>query len=548
MNRWPERPSGAQVVSVLIALLLLAAALLGPVAGWLAAVAALALLVAAYVDFRSRRAGHQAIESLARSVRELAGGSREVSADESLSGALGTMAADLNRHAADVRARESAATELQRRLRRLTHFYAALENTNRACARAKSPLELFEALCCIVTETGHTAMAWVGAVDGQRMNPVAWSSELAREYTTDLDIFWDPARPQSIGPTASAVLANKPYVASNYDEDPRTHQFRERAARFGIRSAVALPITTKGVVTAVLNIYSDVLDYFDDELVAVALELASDISFALNSLEDQRARAAAEEALTESSRRLRQVFDMLPGYVVAMSADGSTFVDANSYTCALFGLSRAEVAGKTSRELNRGLHPDDAERVFGAVDRNGHVSNFEARLMVGRTEVREALLSVRRIELDGQAANLIVGCDITEKKAAERALAQREHQVMALVESTSEAIVVVDIKQNLVFLNNAAAEMFQVDRNAVLGTPLSRLVPDWARAAHGAHVAKVLSSQASDGAMGMRRTTRGLRANGEEFDIEATIVRTLSDDKVRGIAIIRERPTAAASG
>src|SRR5688572_7918064 len=106
--------------------------------------------------------------------------------------------------------------------------------------------------------------------------------------------------------------------------------------------------------------------------------------------------------------------------------------------------------------------------------------------------------------------------------ADERVEASRE-QLEAIVDSAMDAIITIDEKQAIVFFNRAAELVFRCPRSAALGSPLERFIPERFRAAHGSHIAHFARTGVTSRRMGDVTTLWGLRADGEEFPIEASI-------------------------
>lgn len=86
-----------------------------------------------------------------------------------------------------------------------------------------------------------------------------------------------------------------------------------------------------------------------------------------------------------------------------------------------------------------------------------------------------------------------------------------------------DAIVTVDERQNIVLYNQAAEKTFGWPVQQVLGQPLSLLIPARFHAAHGEHVKGFSGTGVSSRRMGGSALVYGQRANGEEFQIDASI-------------------------
>ena len=98
-----------------------------------------------------------------------------------------------------------------------------------------------------------------------------------------------------------------------------------------------------------------------------------------------------------------------------------------------------------------------------------------------------------------------------------------EAQLGAIVDSAMDAIISVDVAQNIVLFNRAAEIIFRCPRAQAIGTPLERFIPERFRAAHRAHVEHFGRTGVTSRRMGDITTLWGLRADGEEFPLEASI-------------------------
>jgi PAS domain S-box-containing protein len=93
---------------------------------------------------------------------------------------------------------------------------------------------------------------------------------------------------------------------------------------------------------------------------------------------------------------------------------------------------------------------------------------------------------------------------LIKREETEDALRESQARLAGIVESAMDAIITVDGGQRILFFNRAAEQMFRCTAADALGRPLDRFIPGRFRAAHAAHV-------------------RALRADGEEFPVEASI-------------------------
>jgi PAS domain S-box-containing protein len=86
-----------------------------------------------------------------------------------------------------------------------------------------------------------------------------------------------------------------------------------------------------------------------------------------------------------------------------------------------------------------------------------------------------------------------------------------------------DAIISVDARHRIVLFNAAAESMFGVGAGEALGQSLSRFIPEWYRAAHTRHAKEFGRTGVSTRRMGALGMISGLRGDGQEFPIEASI-------------------------
>jgi PAS domain S-box-containing protein len=110
-----------------------------------------------------------------------------------------------------------------------------------------------------------------------------------------------------------------------------------------------------------------------------------------------------------------------------------------------------------------------------------------------------------------------------EVMVAERRTIASDARLAAILESAMDAVITVDPGQRIILFNRAAEQLFGCRREEALGAPLARFIPTRFRAAHHGHIEKFGSTGATSRRMGDATTLWALRADGNEFPIEASI-------------------------
>ena len=126
--------------------------------------------------------------------------------------------------------------------------------------------------------------------------------------------------------------------------------------------------------------------------------------------------------LLQSEARYRTAFQTSPDAInITRLADG-LYLDVNDGFLSLTGLTREEVIGKTSLELNIWRNLEDRQRLVDALQRDGSCNNLEADFVTRNGTVKTALMSAQMLTLDGVQAVLSITRDISERKRAEQVI------------------------------------------------------------------------------------------------------------------------------
>lgn len=92
-----------------------------------------------------------------------------------------------------------------------------------------------------------------------------------------------------------------------------------------------------------------------------------------------------------------------------------------------------------------------------------------------------------------------------------------------LLDSAMDAIITVDEAQRVVLYNRAAERIFGWPVAEMLGAPLSRLLPQRHHSGHGDHLHRFGTTGTTTRRMSGSSVVNGLRSNGEEFPVDASI-------------------------
>ncbi len=193
----------------------------------------------------------------------------------------------------------------QHEIERLDKLYAVLALVNQAIVRMPTQTDLFHTVCRVLVEQGGFCMAWVGWCNPETamLEPVAQHGDV-HGYLQGIRIYTD-TRPEGMGPVGTALREERSYICNDIFNDPATLPWRAAALRSGFCASAAFVVRLKGQVAGALNVYAVEQDYFQDREVALLLDVATDISFALDNYARREARRRADAAVAEYARQLQ---------------------------------------------------------------------------------------------------------------------------------------------------------------------------------------------------------------------------------------------------
>ncbi|MDP2639252.1 MAG: PAS domain S-box protein [Betaproteobacteria bacterium] len=100
---------------------------------------------------------------------------------------------------------------------------------------------------------------------------------------------------------------------------------------------------------------------------------------------------------------------------------------------------------------------------------------------------------------------------------------RREQRLAGIIASAMDAIITIDERHLITLANPAAEQMFGYSAAALLGKPLSMLIPERYRGAHDAHIRDFGRTKVTNRGIGRFGQVVGRRADGREFPVDAAI-------------------------
>ena len=376
---------------------------------------------------------------------------------------------------------------LNAEIQRLNRIYAVLSQVNQAVLRVRSSEELFAQVCDIAIQFGEFKLAWVGWVNPETLEvePVGAAGET--DYLKGIIVRADDT-PSGRGPTGTAIRTGCTYVCGNFAIDANLVPWREAAARHGLRSCIGLSIRKNGKIRGTLTVYAAEPDFFQAKEVKLLEEVAGDISFALDHLEQDARRREAEHAAAQSISMLKATLESTADGILVVDLDGRV-VDCNEQFLRMWGIPR---------DIRHSGNPMDPHGVEPAINLRKFISSqfndpgaFLARIEELYSRPNESGFDVLRCKdgrvferysipqkVDGRAVGRVWSLsEVTERVRAEESLRASELKYHSLIDHLHCGVVVHGPDTRILLSNPEASRLLGWTENQLQGK--AAIDPAW---------------------------------------------------------------------
>ena len=174
----------------------------------------------------------------------------------------------------------------EERIRRLNRVYAVLSGINSAIVRIRDRQQLFDEACRVAVEAGRFAMAWIGIVDNHAglVQPVAAAGDRVHAFLDAAPLAVLENKPGGHGLAGRAIRTKAPVLSNEVNRDPQRMMRNELDER-DINSLAILPLMLDDEPIGIIALYATDVGFFDEEEMRLLIELAGDISFAVDHIE-----------------------------------------------------------------------------------------------------------------------------------------------------------------------------------------------------------------------------------------------------------------------
>lgn len=247
----------------------------------------------------------------------------------------------------------------------------------------------------------------------------------------------------------------------------------------------------------------------------------------------QRTAEIEAERATATGEELRLLLEGATRYAIFMLDPGGRVTTWNAGAQRILGWSDDEIVGDSCSKFYPGDQASNG-KCEADLARALAEGRFTDETWTIRKDGSEFLADVtitplRRPggELRGYAK---VIHDVTERRAAERALEKRERHLQSILATVPDAMVVIDEQGTMISFSAAAERLFGYPEGAALGKNVSMLMPNPDRDRHESYLQRYLDTGVPR-IIGTGRIVTGLRSDGTTFPMKLSVGEALTDEQ-----------------
>ncbi|MBI5694300.1 MAG: PAS domain S-box protein [Nitrospirae bacterium] len=372
-------------------------------------------------------------------------------------------------------------TLAEERLAKTNRDLKMLSECNQALVRSKDEASLLDEVCRNIVGIGGYPTACVhlaapGAPGGMRLAAHAGQEDVHSDVVipicSGIDSVMDPVG--RVLCTGEMFLAND--LSVRYGPGPAAGGGDVDGC--GYASFIGLPLFIDSRPEGVLCIYGSCAGSFDDEEVRLLHELASDISFGIQTLRIREEKDKTAEALKSSQIYLETIIENEPECVKLIRPDGTLQFMNRAGLTMIQAETFEQVKDKPVNKLIAPEHLDAFMAVGGKVF-GGENASLEFD-MIGFNG-RRLTLETHAVPLRDPDGNIIallgVTRDVTEQRRVERELVRTNEMLSQILNSVNFGMMVVGRDRRLRMANQTAVRMMGYRSEAdVVGKVCSKVI------------------------------------------------------------------------
>ena len=181
---------------------------------------------------------------------------------------------------------------------------------------------------------------------------------------------------------------------------------------------------------------------------------------------DAEESARTQAALRSSEEKFSKAFRASPNPMLITRLRDGLVIEANDAFLATSGYHVDDLVGKPTTAV-LWPRPDRRQQLMAALQRDGHVRNFELELQTKTGGVIDILAFMEVMDLEGEAHIVSAAIDVTERQKAAAALRESEERFRLAMLATNDAVYDWDMVSDTIWWSDAVGRLFGYSMDVV---------------------------------------------------------------------------------
>ena len=226
--------------------------------------------------------------------------------------------------------------------RRRELLQSIIHEIDGAILRGQPAEAILEFICGQIVELNDYALVQISFKERGGRISIRGSAGPASAFLDGIDVRWDRGA-ESLGPTGRAIREGRLQIC-DIESAPDFERWRTRAAEFGLKSSISLPLSAHGQTLGALTIFSTSKDAFDEEMNDEMGSFADEIALSMIA------------GMGQDKIRLQRVALQSAANAIVITDTNGVIEWVNPAFTTLTGWTAEEAIGDTPRILRSGNH------------------------------------------------------------------------------------------------------------------------------------------------------------------------------------------------
>ncbi|QKF78068.1 diguanylate cyclase domain-containing protein [Arcobacter defluvii] len=221
-------------------------------------------------------------------------------------------------------------------------IYELLNQANKFLLKTFDKKRLYSNICELLLENENLQFCFIYDLSDKEI--IANEGKLKDKIITQMDKYHDKTKDNIISKT---IKWETNIIINNFKEK-NISVFYENADELNINSMATFPIKKFNQIVGTLVIYSNELNFFDQEVEILFDKLVNDVTHCLEKIEYEEIRVKQEDELRLSSYAFESSEPMI------ITNNAGEIIKVNQAFCTTMGYTREEILGKNPRIFKSG--------------------------------------------------------------------------------------------------------------------------------------------------------------------------------------------------